>query len=352
MSHTIRKCPSTSGTTPQPVLVLGGSGFIGTRTAKLLRERNVAFCIGDIRESQAFPESWTYCDVTQPDTLVKPVSGVVAIVNLAAEHRDDVMPLSRYRQVNLEGAIHVCNAARMARVQKIIFTSSVAVYGFQSFPVDECGPFEPFNEYGKTKLEAEAVYRAWADEDPTRTLVIVRPSVVFGEGNRGNVYNLLKQIATGRFMMVGAGENIKSMAYVGNVSCFLAHVLTFGPGTHITNYVDGPDLNTRELVEHIQHCLGEPARLRHVPISIAMAGGYILDVIAKLTRRTFSVSAIRIRKFCETTQFRSDKVEEWGFKRPYSLTDALSRTVHFEFGHLSNVHRGEDRVLENDEIEV
>ena len=48
------------------------------------------------------------------------------------------------------------------------------MYGFHSSAVDgENGPFEPFNEYGKTKLQAEAVYRAWAEEDPDRTLVIV-----------------------------------------------------------------------------------------------------------------------------------------------------------------------------------
>ena len=49
------------------------------------------------------------------------------------------------------------------------------------------GHFLPFNAYGKTKLEAENIYRAWAAEDPLRTLVIVRPTVIFGEGNRGNV---------------------------------------------------------------------------------------------------------------------------------------------------------------------
>ena len=58
-----------------------------------------------------------------------------------------------------------------------------------------------------------------------RSLVIIRPTVIFGEGNRGNVYNLFRQIADRRFLMFGDGENKKSMAYVGNVAEFICHLL-------------------------------------------------------------------------------------------------------------------------------
>lgn len=332
MSNTNRRSAAGDDVVSKPVLVLGGSGFIGTRLAQTFRKSNIRFQIGDIKESSAFPQFWTHCDVTASASIIKLASESSIIVNLAAEHRDDVRPLSRYGAVNVDGAVNVCNAARSAGVQKIIFTSSVAVYGFHPFSVDEDGPFEPFNEYGKTKLQAEAVYRAWADEDPNRTLVIVRPSVVFGEGNRGNVYNLLKQIASGTFMMVGSGKNIKSMAYVGNISEFLGYVSSFGPGTYISNYVDGPDMSTRELVKHIQRCMGRPDRVRHIPRTVAMAGAYALDGVARLIHRNLPISAIRVRKFCETTQFKSSRVDEWGFTRPYSLAEALARTVQFEFG--------------------
>ena len=55
------------------------------------------------------------------------------------------------------------------------------------------------------------------------SLIIVRPTVIFGEGNRGNVFNLFNQIASGKFVMVGKGENKKSMAYIGNVVAFWRH---------------------------------------------------------------------------------------------------------------------------------
>jgi nucleoside-diphosphate-sugar epimerase len=260
------------------------------------------------------------------------VAGAGTIVNLAAEHRDDVRPISSYYDTNVRGAEQVCQAARDARVMKIIFTSSVAVYGFHPQPLDESGPFQPVNPYGETKLAAEAVYQAWAAEDASRTLVMIRPAVVFGEKNRGNVYNLLRQIASGRFLMVGSGNNMKSMAYVGNVAAFLAHTLSLAPGLHIFNYVDGPDMNTSDLVKHVWHCLGKSGQPRRIPKSVALAGGTAFDIVARITGRRFPISAVRVRKFCESTQFRADRIASTGFRPPYSLAEGLARTLESEFG--------------------
>lgn len=313
------------------VSILGGSGFIGTRLAALLTQQRAPFRIGDLRKSESFPEHWTECDVRRSESLSEIAQGADAIINLAAAHRDDVRPLSLYHETNVQGAEQVCQAARAAGIRKIVFTSSVAVYGFQPVPVDENGPFTPFNEYGKTKLQAEAVYRAWAAEDPGRGLVMVRPTVVFGEGNRGNVYNLLHQVASGRFLMVGPGKNIKSMAYVENVATFLMHVLTLGPGTHIFNYVDGPDMDMNTLVAFIRDCLHQQKSPMRIPKFAALAGGHLLDAAARLTGRTFPISAIRVRKFCESTQFVADRVVQTGFVPPYSLREGLARTIQFEF---------------------
>lgn len=313
------------------ISLVGGSGFIGTRLASLLRDAAVRFRIADVQKSSTFPELWTRCDVRDRESVHEAIRGANTVINLAAEHRDDVRPLSRYHETNVGGAQQVCAAARECDVEKMVFTSSVAVYGFQPHPVDELGPFAPFNEYGKTKLEAEEVYRAWATEDPSRTLIIVRPTVVFGEGNRGNVYNLLRQVASGKFLMVGSGKNIKSIAYVGNIAAFLGHTLRLGPGVHIFNYVDGPDMNTRDLVDYIRCCLGKSGKVPQLPKGVAMAGGHLLDAVARLSGRTFPISAIRVRKFCESTQFRANRVAQTGFTPLCSLSDGLAQTIRFEF---------------------
>jgi len=311
--------------------VLGGSGFIGTRLIPLLSREYPDVRIGDLVSSRVFPQLWTHCDVRQEESLSPLLAGAGAIINLAAEHRDDVRPLSRYFDTNVLGSKCVCSAAETASIGKIVFTSSVAVYGFQPAPVDENGPFHPFNEYGKTKLEAEGAYREWAAKDSSRTLIIVRPTVVFGEGNRGNVYNLLRQIARKHFLMVGSGDNFKSMAYVGNIAAFLAHTLSLPSGVHIFNYVDLPDMSTRNLVDHVKHRLGYPPRSLHLPSGLAMAGGHVLDLLARMTGRTFPISAVRIRKFCQRTQFVADKAFQSGFVPPYTLAEALNRTIDVEF---------------------
>lgn len=314
------------------ILVLGGSGFVGTRLTAALLKRGQRVHIGDIHPSTEFPDLWTQCDVRYPETLSDPFRQAGVVINLAAEHRDDVRPLSRYHETNVEGAEHICRVARETGITKIVFTSSVAVYGFPKGRVDETGPFAPFNLYGQTKLEAEGIYRAWAEEDFSRSLVIVRPTVVFGEGNRGNVYNLLHQIAAGKFLMVGDGANLKSMAYVENVAAFLVYVLELGSGVHIFNYVDGPDMDTNTLVLHILQSLGRSSKMpRRVSEWAALAGATVLDTVARLTGRTFPISAIRVRKFCESTQFKAERVAELGFTPPFSLREGLDRTIRFEF---------------------
>ena len=142
------------------IVILGGSGFIGNRLARLLAQESAPFCIADLQPPEVFPELWVQCDVRRLETLNEVVRGAGVIVNLAAAHRDDIRPLSLYTEINVLGAENTCQAARQAGIQKIVFASSVAVYGFQPRPADENGPFAPFNEYGKTKLQAEGIYRA------------------------------------------------------------------------------------------------------------------------------------------------------------------------------------------------
>ena len=86
-----------------------------------------------------------------------------------------------------------------------------------------------------------------AKKDPqNRSLVIIRPTAVFGEENRGNVYNLLKQINSKNFIMIGNGKNKKSIAYVRNVADFIIFSTKLNSGIHIYNYIDKPDLTMNE----------------------------------------------------------------------------------------------------------
>lgn len=313
--------------------VIGGSGFIGTRLVRWLSGRDsVELAIIDKVPSKAFPAISKVADVRSVEELRSAIAEEATLVNLAAEHRDDVRPRRLYDDVNVSGARNICAVAEEKRVSKIIFTSTVAVYGFAPIGTDENGRIAPFNDYGRTKYEAETVFREWQARRPTeRSLVILRPTVVFGENNRGNVYNLLNQIATGRFMMIGTGENRKSMAYVDNVVAFIEHSLGFGPGIHIYNFVDKPDLTMTALVGLINRTLGrrEKPRVR-VPFALGYVAGMSFDLVAKVIGKQFPISAIRVRKFCSDTVFGTS-VAKTGFVSPVNLEDALVRTVRYEF---------------------
>jgi nucleoside-diphosphate-sugar epimerase len=257
-----------------------------------------------------------------------------------AEHRDDVKPISLYHQVNVIGAQNVCDFAEEAGTRTLVFTSTVAVYGFADPGVDETGTLKPFNAYGRSKINAEVIYRNWQAREPTkRSLCIVRPTVVFGEGNRGNVYNLLRQIHFGRFVMIGDGTNCKSMAYVENVAAFLQHALSFSPGVHVYNYVDKPDMDMNTLVQTVMEKLGRGKNVGiRLPYFIGLAGGLACDVVASILGRSFPISAIRVKKFCANTSFGTS-IHRIHFVPPVPLELGLQRTVQYEF--LENHEDGE-----------
>ncbi|MGE4313453.1 MAG: NAD-dependent epimerase/dehydratase family protein [Pseudobdellovibrionaceae bacterium] len=317
------------------IAVIGGSGFIGTELTPLLQKMGHTVILGDIIPSDTYPELSVNADLTDPVSLEDACRGCDLIINLAAVHRDDVRPLSLYDDVNVKGSDNLCQVADKLGIKRIIFTSSVAVYGFQKGMPNESNPHLPFNPYGRTKSEAEDVYRAWEAHDPaTKGLVIIRPTVVFGPGNRGNVYNLLRQIASGAFVMIGDGQNRKSMAYVGNVAAFIAYSLKYETGVEVFNYVDKPDFTMNQLVSNVRRIMGkgDGVGLR-LPYWFGILAGFGFDVLARLTGKTFPVSRIRIQKFCSNTVFDASKVhEESGFSAPYDLEAALLETMSREFG--------------------
>ena len=311
------------------IAIIGGAGFIGTRLSRRLDDSNYNYDVYDKDTSNC--KKALYLDIEDQKTLSQ-IHGSDIIINLAAEHRDDIQPLSRYDDVNVQGSKNICDAARKHAINKIVFTSSVAVYGFAIPDTDESGTPNYFNEYGRTKYLAEEVFKDWQSEDPeNRTLVILRPTVVFGEGNRGNVYNLLNQIAKGMFVMFGNGMNKKSMAYVENVAAFLEYSLNFSSGVHIYNYIDKPDLDMNTLVSNVRYIL---YKKNNVGIRLPALLGYLIgiaaDGLSKLTGKNLPVSTIRVKKFMTTTQF-SSSISNTSFTAPVSLEDGLDRTVRYEF---------------------
>lgn len=312
------------------ITVVGGSGFVGTNLCQTLADRQIPFEIIDVKLSQRFPEKCKIADVRDLQSLREAITGDV-VVNLAAVHRDDIRDKAEYVSTNVDGAENVAKVCSEKDIRKIVFTSSVAVYGFADLGTDEAGTINPFNEYGETKYQAEEKLRAWSASADNQ-LIIVRSTVIFGEGNRGNVYNLFKQIQSGNFVMVGAGTNRKSMAYIGNVVAFLDKCIRTERKYAVFNYVDTPDLDINTLVRQVRKTLkGKDGVGVRLPYWIGLILGYAADGFTRLTGKKLPLSSIRVKKFCSSTAFSSAKDELDGFTPPFTLQEGIDRTLESEF---------------------
>ncbi|MDR2094358.1 MAG: NAD-dependent epimerase/dehydratase family protein [Treponema sp.] len=315
------------------ITIIGGSGFVGTRLTALLRQKDISLRNIDRQNSHFYPEITTIADVRSGESLKPLLRGQDCVVLLAALYQDDVSPASLYYDVNVEGTRNVLDAMDYCGVKKIIFTSSVSVYGLNKENPDENYPVDPFGHYGKSKWQAEELLRIWYQKDPqNRALYILRPTVIFGERNRGNVYRLLKQIASGKFLMIGEGTNIKSISYVGNVAAFIRYLIENElQGYKLFNYSDKPDLTMNQLIAIAEESLGKMVPSIRIPYIAGLLGGYCFDLVSKLTKKKFSISSVRVRKVCATTQYDAKKAHSSGFKPPFSLSDALDKTMKYEF---------------------
>jgi GlcNAc-P-P-Und epimerase len=305
-------------------ILIGGAGFVGSRLQQELSEVKILDKRLDLLE---------FVDITDPKTIHSKFNANDNIVLLAAEHKDDVSPVSKYYDTNVKGTQNVLDEMDRVGCKNLIFTSSVAVYGLNKVSPDENNPVDPFNHYGKSKWEAEKVIKAWyRKHSKGKSVTIIRPTVIFGEKNRGNVYNLLRQIASGKFLMIGKGQNRKSMAYVGNVVACIKYRLELAEeGYHVFNYIDKPDLTMTSLLGVIEKSLNKKIPSVRIPIWLGYFGGFGFDVLAFITRKKLAISSVRVKKFIATTQFDATKVHSSEFKAPYTLEEGLDRTLNYEF---------------------
>lgn len=332
---TINNSGSIDKTPTVRVKIIGGSGFVGTRLIELLKLSNQYQIENlDTQDSHFFSNITTYCDVRDREQLNQKLKETDIVILLAAQHRDDVTPTSLYYDVNVNGIKNTLQAMEYNGCKRLLFFSSVAIYGLNRENPNEDSPANPFNHYGKSKWEAEKVIREWRALHNDWNINIVRPTVIFGERNRGNVYNLLKQITSGTFLMVGNGRNKKSMAYVGNVVAFVKFLIeNRSEGFNIYNYIDKPDYDMNRLVRSVCTTLNKRLPRLHFPFWLGLLGGYVFDLIAFVTRKKLSVSSVRVKKFCATTEFDATKLHDSGFIAPFTLNEGITRTLEFEFVH-------------------
>jgi nucleoside-diphosphate-sugar epimerase len=313
------------------ILVTGGSGFIGSRLVDALRAEGHRVTILDLVVNPRFRDITVQGDVADPAAVGRAMAGASAVFNLAAQHRDDVRPISRYYETNVEGMRVLCRQMDRQGIRRMVFTSSVAVYGFDTDDCTEDGPKLPDNDYGRSKLQAEEALSEWQEADGRNVALVIRPCAVFGPGNRGNIYNLFAQVMSGRFLMVGSGRNRKSIAFVENVVDAILFLSRMDRSTTV-NYADKPDMDMNELVATVCRAGGRSVPRVRLPRAAGMAVGGALDLAAWSLGRTFPLSRVRVHKFCANSVVNAERIRTLGFAARVPLAESVARTVREEFG--------------------
>lgn len=318
------------------VLITGGSGFIGSYFYDPLHRAGHSVVNLDLVDPspQAAASPYLKGDVRDPDALNRAMQGCDAVLHLAAAHHDFGIDRDTYFSVN-EGAAHtIADAMDQHGIRELVFYSTCAVYGSAPEPHHEHSPTQPISPYGQSKLAGEAVFRQWAERGDNRRCLVIRPTVTFGPRNFANMYSLIRQIRSGRFVQVGAGSNIKSLSYVENIvdaTLFLwsrpaAERLPFD----VFNFIDKPDLTSRQITEQVCKALAKKPPGMTIPMWAACLLVLPFDIVIKLTGKNLPVSSARVRKLFEAqTRFEADKLRDAGYKPLVPLTEGIRRMVQW-----------------------
>lgn len=312
------------------ILLTGGSGFIGSHFHNAIANENL---INLDLNNPLFSCRSTFVkgDIRIRDDVRKAfeVGNVDSVISLAAKHHDFGIGHDEYFDTNETGTQVLCDVATEFGIKKIIFYSSVAVYGMREEVSNEILEPRPDSPYGASKLAGEKVLQKWAAEDATRQVVIIRPTVVFGANNVANMYNLIRQIDSGLYFHLGKAGNIKSIAYVENlVRATLYLKERMKPGVAIYNYADEPQLTSRIIGNTIADALGKKIYL-NIPRWLGISIGLPFDLAIKLTGKNLPVSSSRIKKLGTSTHHSARKIFLEGFKPEYSTLDGLKKMVHW-----------------------
>ncbi|MBL8762507.1 MAG: hypothetical protein JNL50_14525 [Phycisphaerae bacterium] len=146
------------------------------------------------------------------------------------------------------------------------------------------------------------------------------------------MYSLIRQIHSGKYFQVGPGTNIKSLSYVENIVEATAYLWERpnAKAFDVFNYIDKPDLTSRQIGETIYEGLNRKPPGFAVPMWLAMLGGLPFDLVIALTGKNLPISTARIKKlFATQTKFEADKVAAAGFRAKVPLAEGIKRMTQW-----------------------
>ncbi len=317
------------------IFITGSEGFIGKFLSRALADMGHQIIGYDHKESNNSNHYKLITgDILNYNHVVESIpTETDLIIHLAAEHKDEGPVYEDYFRVNVEGTSHITKAAVESGVNKILFFSTVGVYGNQSFP-NENSELKPMNDYGESKTAAEIIIQKWAHESSDRSGIIVRPTAVYGPGNTANIFRLIKQASTGMFIMPGNGVHHKSVIFVENVIASCIYLLDhFSRGVQKFNLVDEPSLSLNELVNLIRKVSGKSGKIFHIPIILVKCLIPLYGFLQFMKNQSRSLSNARLEKFASASHFDGRKIRDLGFQQPITSEDGIRKTIDWNRKH-------------------
>ncbi|MCC7166132.1 MAG: NAD-dependent epimerase/dehydratase family protein [Rhodospirillales bacterium] len=263
------------------ILVTGASGLVGGAVVRHLAAAALPV-IAAMRRPNPIREGVAVRPIGDlgPETDWRgALAGAESVVHAAArvhqidERLDDALAV--YRLANRDGTLRLARQAREAGVKRFVFISTAKVMGEfspQGRPFTENDPPRPVDAYAISKWEAEQELLALDGLE----CVILRPPLVYGPGVRANLESLMRVLARGLPLPLGAIANRRSLVGVTNLAeaARLALGHPMAPGR--TYFVTDTTLSSPELVRQIAQAMGRPARLIPIPPGLIRLGGWVL----------------------------------------------------------------------------
>lgn len=325
-------------------VLFGGNGFIGSYLAELLLTEQLVdkVVLADLVHDETFwPKRvqefykdsriiWKHVDVRRPIDLE--IDGeLVLTVNLAAVHREPGHQPNEYFETNLPGAENVCDWAGKQNCKSIIFTSSIAVYGaseHESQPKIENSLPTPNSPYGISKLVAEKIHLAWQKAQSDRKLTIVRPGVIFGAGEKGNVTRMVRAIIGRYFAFTGNKQTRKAGGYVKELCRAIVwmyqHQLQNSKDVVIFNFSVNPTPTIEQFADAIQKVYGRPRTILSMPYGLLWIVSAIWFWFFRLIGKSTGINPVRVQKLRRSNFILAKELESSGYQYSYTLESAMA----------------------------
>jgi len=260
-------------------LITGGSGYFGSVLRDRLLARGSPVRVLDLNDAEDRPEAVGFVcgDIRDPEAVAAACADCGVVYHCVAQ-----VPLAKDRRlfesVNVQGTDNLLQAAKAAKVGKVIYVSSSAVFGVpRSNPVTEDTAPSPGETYGRAKLAGERLCAEAARSGLDVT--VIRPRTIMGHGRLGIFQILFEWIREGRNVPVlGSGDNRYQFVHADDLAeaCILAAAR---PGATVYNCGTDRFGTMREVLEHLCAHAATDSRVRSVPMLPAIWGMKITSLL-------------------------------------------------------------------------